>query len=242
MIRDRKAAWFAWLFARHARTRIRGAFGRVMVHGMEAAKQAVHAGPVLAVVNHSSWWDPLVVLWLSELELGADGYAMMDAKNLRRLPFFTRVGAFGVDLDDALDGARAVRHAAKRLGRAGRVVWIFPEGEERSPYAPLVLRPGAAGVGRVAREARVLPVGLRYVFGARERPDLWISFGETHETRSDVATGMRDQEASIARELARIDGALADAGEREAFACVHDAGASGDDVGARLLARLLPLR
>ena len=84
---------------------------------------------MLVVSNHTAWWDPLVAILLSHRILNTDGFALMDAKNLRRLPCFGRVGAFGVDLDDQRDGARAIRYAAKlliakELSRR-RLVWIF---------------------------------------------------------------------------------------------------------------------
>ena len=177
MISAAKSRWFNAWFARHARTRIRRTFGRVEISGLEAARAAVAEVPLLLVANHSTWWDALVALYVSELLLRCDGYAMMDAANLRRVPFFRRVGAFGVDLDDPADGARAIRHAARLLDRPGRALWIFPEGRERSPFAPLELRPGSAQVARVAKRALVVPVGLRYVFGGSEHPELWISLG-----------------------------------------------------------------
>lgn len=248
MIAASKSRWFNYWFARHARSRIRGAFGRVLVSGLERACTAAAAQPVLLVANHTTWWDALVALYTSELLLACDGYAMMDAANLRRVPFFRRVGAFGVDLDDAADGARGIRHAAKLLDRPGRALWIFPEGRECSPFGPLDLRPGAALVARVAKRAAVVPVGLRYTFGGEERPDLWIAFGETLEVERDVERGVASQRIGIERELRRIDDALAAQAGRgphveppRDFAAVMDR--RKDWLGRtaeRLLVRMLP--
>lgn len=87
----------AW-FSRVARGRIEETFGRVLVSGRERARRATEEGPIVGVLNHSTWWDALVVLWISRHLLGVDGYAMIDARNLRPLPFFTRLRAFRVDL------------------------------------------------------------------------------------------------------------------------------------------------
>ena len=211
MISAAKSRWFNAWFARHARARIRSTFGRVEIAGLEAARAAVSGAPLLLVANHSTWWDALVALYVSELLLRCDGYAMMDATNLRRVPFFRRVGAFGVDLDDPADGARAIRHAARLLDTPGRALWIFPEGRERSPFAPLELRPGAAQIARVAKRALVVPVGLRYVFGGSEHPELWISLGRplVRGDGRDVTSGVARQREGIEHELARIDAAIA---------------------------------
>lgn len=250
MISAAKSKWFNAWFARHARSRIRSTFGRVEIAGLAAARAAASGAPLLLVANHSTWWDALVALYVSELLLRCDGYAMMDAANLRRVPFFRRVGAFGVDLEDPADGARAIRHAARLLDTPGRVLWIFPEGRERSPFAPLELRPGAAQVARVAKRALVVPVGLRYVFGAGEHPELWISLGRPLVRGSDardIASGVVAQREGIELELARIDAALLARGGVEVasvadgFEPVFTRRASFlGRLAERLLVRLLP--
>ena len=115
MIPARKGRLFRAWFAGHARTRLHDAFAAVRASGLDGARAALAAGPVQIVSNHTSWWDPLVVLYLTEHVLRCDGHAMMDAANLRRLPFFARVGAFGVDRTSAADGAAAIRYAARLL-------------------------------------------------------------------------------------------------------------------------------
>ena len=235
MIAARKSGWFTALFARHARSRITGTFGRVLVAGLDDLRDACTRGPVLVVANHTSWWDPLVALWLTNVVLHADAYAMMDATNLRRLPFFGKVGAFGVDLSDPGDGARAIRHAAKLLTGRRRVVWIYPEGRERSPFEPLVLQPGAALVARVARVAEVVCIGVRYVVGGRERPDLWISIARPRVTTRDADVELALQQEGITAALARIDASLATA-RMDGFRMLH---ASKPAALARLAERML---
>lgn len=208
MIEPAKSRWFNAWFARHARARIRRTFGRVMVSGLDETRGSVASAPLLLVANHTTWWDALVALYVSELLIECDGYAMMDAANLRRLPFFRRVGAFGVDMDEPTDGARAIRRAAKLLDRPGRCVWVFPQGRERSPFDALDLRPGAAQIARVARKALVVPVGLRYVFGGAERPEMWIALGASLDSERDVGVALAAQRSGIERELSRIGEAV----------------------------------
>lgn len=207
MIPTRRSRAFTRWFAGHADARLRRSFGRIHVRGVEDARRAGADAPLLLVANHTSWWDPLVALWLSVRHLGFDAYAMMDARNLRRLPFFGLVGGFGVDLDDPRDGARSVRHAASLLDRPGRAVWVYPEGRERSPFSPLELRAGAAHIAKLSTRARVVGIGVRYVFAGAEAPDLWISLGPAFERSRDIRSGLEAQRRAIETELARIDGA-----------------------------------
>lgn len=200
MIPARKSRWFGAWFARHCEARLRRSFDEVRVHGLARLRDAARTGPVLVVSNHTAWWDPLLVIWLTQRHLGLDSYALMNAANLRRLPFFAKLGAFGADLDDARDGARAIRHAARLLDAPRRLVWIFAQGDERPVTEPLRFRPGSARIARLAPEARVVPLALRYEMGNVERPRLLASIGEPLDLPST-----EEQERAVAEELERLD-------------------------------------
>lgn len=237
MIPARKRRLFNAWFAGHARGRVRATFGATLVHGLERTRALCAEAPVLLVANHTAWWDPLVALHVAQHLLGVDGYAMMDAKNLRRLPFFALVGAFGVDLDRPADGAAAIKYTARLLDRPGRAVWIFPQGRERPiTERPLAFRPGSAEIARVARRSRAVPVGLRYEFGRDERPSLYISMGEALPVERDMNKARAAHELAVEAELQRIERAVR--GEGDDFEAVHRAPASWlGEAATALLAR-----
>jgi len=223
VIESRKSPTFNAWFAGHARSRIHGAFGRVLVRGLARVKAHAAQAPLLVVSNHTSWWDPLVIIHASTHLIGSDGHAMMDARNLRRLPFFALVGAFGVDLDRPADGAAAMRYSARLLDRPGRLVWIFAQGTERPiTERPLGFREGAAHVARVARRAVTLPAAIRYEFAAEELPRLYLSFGPELGRERDGATARAAQEAAVVTELEAIDAEIAGRSvPGESFELVH---------------------
>jgi 1-acyl-sn-glycerol-3-phosphate acyltransferase len=248
VIPARKHRLFNAWFAGHARARIERSFAGVFVRGIEAARRAAEGAPVLIVSNHTSWWDPLVVLHLSQHVLRTDGHALMDAKNLRRLPFFSLVGAFGVDLDRPADGAASIKYAARLLDRPGRMVWVFPQGRERpTSERPLGFRAGSAEIARIAKKATTLPAAFRYELGAEEKPYLYISFGDPVPADRNVDRGRKEQERAVTEELDRIERAIRSdggaeagaAGEAAAFERVHRARAPFfGALAERLLARL----
>lgn len=216
MIRARRVGWFNAWFCGHARSRIRNTFGEVRVRGLDAARACAQSAPLLIVSNHTSWWDPLVVLHVSTHMLGTAGHAMMDAKNLRRLPFFALVGAFGVELGNRADGVAVIQYAAELLETPNNMVWVFPQGMERPvTERPLGFRAGAGKLAQIARNAKVLPIGLRYEFGGTERPTLWISIGEAVVAGDDAAKNRAMQEEAVTEELDRIDKALGGDGADE---------------------------
>jgi 1-acyl-sn-glycerol-3-phosphate acyltransferase len=218
MIPPRKHRLFARWFAWQGRRRLFRTFGAVRVRGADALIRMLEAHPVLVVSNHTAWWDPMVALLLGHHVVGFDGHALMDARNLRRLPFFGLVGAFGFDPSVPGDGAAALLCGARLLDRPGRVVWIFPQGREVPAEArPLAFARGAAVLARKAKAARVVPVGLTYAFDGAEKPSVFVSIGAPLTPRDAVSA--EAQARAVTAELEAIAAArLAESEGRSAAA------------------------
>jgi 1-acyl-sn-glycerol-3-phosphate acyltransferase len=221
VIPHRKHRLFNRLFVAYARSRLRGTFTGVRLTGVEHAIAALRAGPVVFVANHTCWWDSLALMWLTNYvfaeEGPADGYALMDARNLRRFSFFGLLGVFGVDLDDAEDRARVVDYAAGLLEGPWKHVWIFPQGAERPiTERPVRFRRGAA-VMAARSGATVVPMALRFSFGRQDKPDAWVAFGPAlpaseaalaGEDRSGIAAAVAAQEAAVEALLDTLEDAV----------------------------------
>ena len=67
-------AFFQWF----ARRKIAGALDGVYIRGLDTLRGALADGPVIVALNHASWWDILLIIWLDGL-VGADARAVMDA-------------------------------------------------------------------------------------------------------------------------------------------------------------------
>src|SRR3954468_22791293 len=53
--------------------------------------------PLAVVLNHPSWWDPMIGIVLSRELPGRDHFAAIDAIAVERYGFFRRLGFVGVD-------------------------------------------------------------------------------------------------------------------------------------------------
>ena len=223
MIPPNKSRLFTAWFARDASRRIARSFSAVRVRGLARLCAACDQGSVLVVSNHTAWWNPLVAIVLANRHLRADAYAMMDANNLARLPFFAKVGAFGVDLSDPRDGARAIRQATKLLARPRGLVWIFAQGREVPiTVCPLGFRAGSAEIARIARHTWIAPIALRYEMGASPLPTLWISCAEPAQTSIREVTAERErQEQIVTDELDAIDRAIANGSDAASFETIY---------------------
>lgn len=205
MLRAHKLGWFTRLFTAHCARMLRRQFGGVRVLGLEHARRALAAGPVLLLANHVAFWDAVLIIWLSNAVLRADGYAWMDRDNLHRLAFFRWLGAFGVGAGNALEAARAMRYAARLLDGPGRHIWIFPQGRERpQSVRPLGFLGGSAHLLRRAPQAVAVPVALRYEFGEGAQPWAHVAFGQACAGEPHARTHEAAVEALLAEQEADL--------------------------------------
>lgn len=168
--------------------------------------------PLIACANHFSWWDGYVAK-LVERQLKTDAYLMMEEAQLRRYFFFTWVGCFSVNRQDARSAMQSLQYAAHLLKeKPRRMLWLFPQGEiSPNDRRPLVFFSGAAHLARMTSPVLLCPVATRIEFLAEQRPDLFISLGEpieiaTEETRTPgfLKTCTKQLETAVTAELDQL--------------------------------------
>lgn len=165
---------FCWLFTAYARNLVRRHFAALRVRGQLAPP----GGPVLYLVNHSSWWDPILVFLLSRPQTTVPQLAMMGEAGMRRFPFFNRLGAFSVPEHKNPSGLRAMLRYLEAQARLGAQIWIFPQGALRpADVQPLGLQRGASLIAARLAPCRVVPVAFRFAFGEAQRPEIFASIG-----------------------------------------------------------------
>lgn len=205
MIPASKRRWFERWFVRHTTRKLRSSFERVDGRGWDEVRAAATQHPLVFIANHSSWWDGMLAIYLSDRIARTDGYAMLERDNLNAHRFFRLLGGFGVDSGDPRDGVRVLRYAAGLLDRPGRAVWIFPQGTECPSGAPLRFSGGAAMLGRLSPQSWVVPVGLRYRFGTYERPLCAVAAGAPRPITADSVADASAQARTVTALLADID-------------------------------------
>jgi 1-acyl-sn-glycerol-3-phosphate acyltransferase len=225
----RRSPWLLALARRYARCRLARGLDGLYARGTGWVRALARERPVILAANHVGWWDSFLVVAVDQA-LGTEGYALMDAESVRRLPFFARLGALPLELG----GVRAragLRAAASRLDRAGRAVWIFPQGRHRPAHVrPLGFQGGVRLLARLAPEAAVVPAAFQYAWGERSAPAAYVHLGEP--LAGGAALRVDALEAAVADGLAAIDAALA--GDAPPFpALVPPRARRGEGAGSR---------
>ncbi|WP_404403363.1 lysophospholipid acyltransferase family protein [Jeotgalibacillus malaysiensis] len=133
--------------------------------------------PKLYIMNHSSWWDGLIVFYLNRYLLKEDAYAMMSKDGIENFSFFSKIGAFPVDPDSPKSLIRSLQFADQKL-KEKKSVWIFPQGkEEHLEKRPLSFMNGPAYLAEKNQDVEIIPVSAYYTFRHDQRPELFISIG-----------------------------------------------------------------
>lgn len=177
-LRVARSPFLVKLFTRYCRGYLRRNF-----HALRLSRAGrpldERGGPLVVVLNHPSWWDPLVCLLLAELMPQRQAYGPMDAAALRKYRFFERLGFFGVEAGTRQGGQAFLRTAIAILGQAGSALWITGQGQFTDPRErPTRLRPGVGHLVRRLENATVLPLALEYPFWQERFPEALARFGE----------------------------------------------------------------
>jgi 1-acyl-sn-glycerol-3-phosphate acyltransferase len=158
---------FRWYAARYVRKHF---------HAVRMSKGCCvwSAGPVLIVMNHPSWWDPMIGLVLSRAFADADQYAAIDAVAGRKYGFLSWLGFIGVEsARDFLRTGEAI------LSEPNRVYWVTAQGRFSDVRErPLNLRPGVGHLAARMKAGCVLPIAVEYTFWTERTPEALVRIGE----------------------------------------------------------------
>ncbi len=167
---------------------------------------------VVVVMNHPSWWDPLVAMLLKREWFGEiPAFGGMAAAELDRYPFFKRLGLFPIRAGVA--GARDWSRAMEAVGRCeSAVVWTTPQGRfvdarERG----VALMPGVAASGELSRGCVYLPVAVEYVCGRGRLPEVYVSVGDALSAEELVGLSRVEVADRLRKGLEAEQDALAEA-------------------------------
>jgi len=189
------SARFIYYFNKFVRRMFRKAFHAVRIlpeHANALADLNQHQRPVLVLLSHSSWWDPLVSLVLHmRYSPSREPMAPMDASQLRKFGIFKRIGLFGLDPDDPKSLEAMGAYVTANFARNPKCsLWITPQGRFTDVRMPIEIRPGGAAIAAKTPGISVLVLAVEYGFWTDQKPEVFLSWRPVH-----VASG---REASTA--------------------------------------------
>jgi len=179
----RRVEWRVKWFTRYFRRWLRKGFHAVRL-SRTGKPPKLHGKPVLVVLNHPSWWDPLLGMVLADLLVGYKHYVPIDAAALRQYRIFEPLGFFGVEAGSPHGAVRFLKTSTAILSRPYHALWLTAQGQFTDPRCrPVVLRPGVGHLLRRLNEVIVLPLAIEYPFWQERYPEALAHFGTPFEVK-----------------------------------------------------------
>jgi len=129
-------------------------------------------------MNHHTWWDALIPSFLNSKIFHQRMWAIMDEKQLRKYPFFRKLGAFSVDRLHPRSALNALEYAVDALQQDHSSLFIFPQGKIEPEYlAQIKFETGLAWLYRSLPNVDFVPIVTTMNSRYSEKPRLFVSIG-----------------------------------------------------------------
>jgi 1-acyl-sn-glycerol-3-phosphate acyltransferase len=164
--------WYAWRY-------VRKHFHAVRLSNSGHPFPPPADEPLLIVLNHPSWWDPMICVVLSRLIAERDQFAAIDAEAVKRYAFFKRIGFIPVDTKSLRGAAKFIRTGATILSQPNRAYWVTAQGRFTDVRErPLAINSGVGHLASRLSAGAVLPLALEYSFWTERTPEALVRVGE----------------------------------------------------------------
>ncbi len=168
--------WLVRCFQQYACRYVRKHFHAVQLSRSGAAFPPTDE-PLLIVLNHPSWWDPLICTVLSR-SLDCEHYAAIDAMALQKYRFFAKLGFVGIDLHSLRGASVFLRSGQAILSQPNRVFWVTAQGRFTDVrQRPLQLQAGVGHLAARLSRGYVVPLALEYTFWNERTPEALVRIG-----------------------------------------------------------------
>lgn len=159
----------------------------------------VPAGPLIVVLNHSSWWDPLSCLLLARRMGTRLHRAPMDAAQLQKFPFFRSLGMLALTPGEFGSVRRFAASARNLLLRPGGTLWITPQGRFVDPREEVSVARAFPTLLRLLPPVPVWSLALEYSFWNEPQPQIFASL---RPLQGDLAREMTVHSRQLAEAVA----------------------------------------
>lgn len=205
VIPELESKWFKALFKPYAMWLFRRRFAAVYYKG-EYRPGSLDS--TVWYMNHYSWWDALTPFLLNESLHSQRLRAMMDEVQIRKHPFFRKLGAFSVNRGNARQAIQSLHYAAELLTAERMALYIFPQGAIRPEMErPILFESGLAWLYQSCPSVDFVPVATTMNTRYSDKPRLFIRSGvplkKSTADREQLTIDLRDSLEGLMEDLHR---------------------------------------
>jgi len=170
-----ESKWFISIFDLYVRNLFWRRFKNIAI---DQQYQPGKESKTIYYLNHTSWWDGLIPFLLNRKLFKQNARALMEDKQMMQHKFFSKIGAFSVNLSEPRAALKSLRYAVDSLKRNNSSLFIYPEGKI-VPFSPKKpeFQKGLGWIAGHTPDSDIVPIGI-YIHTARhDKPELNIKIG-----------------------------------------------------------------
>lgn len=173
----KESKFIIWFFDWYTRFLVWKRFRRVIIKQEYFPKKDSRT---VYYINHNYWWDGLLPLYLNRKLFKQEARALMEDKQMCQYPFFSRIGAFSINLENPRSSVQSLRYAVESMKRKHSCLFIYPEGKLMpvSDFKP-EFKEGLSWLFQKLDSVDFVPVAFYIDHSRDNKPDLHISIGES---------------------------------------------------------------
>ena len=182
------------VFARYSRYYLGRHFHSIRVSKESVLPSSDIARPIVMYLNHSSWWDPLICLYLARCWFpDRTSLAPIDAGMLKQYAFFKHLGFYPVETGTARGARDFLRSTAQLLASDRNMVWLTPQGRfVDARERPIPFRRGLGALAHRSERALFVPLAIDYTFWTEPQPEILISVGPAVAAEEMIISSVSD--------------------------------------------------
>lgn len=128
-------------------------------------------------LNHHSWWDGLIPLLLNEYRFHQQARAIMEDEQIKRYPFFQKIGAFSINRNNPRKSIASLRYAVKSFERDHSSLFIYPEGTITPVGSAMDFEGGLAWLSKKLPKVDLVPIAIHMHTIRHNKPELHLHVG-----------------------------------------------------------------
>jgi len=182
----KESRFLIWFFDLYTRWLLRRRFKNIFI---KQDYKADTDAKTVYYINHNLWWDGLLPLYLSRNVFHQTARAFMEDKQMRKHRFFSKIGAFSINLSDPRSTLRSLRFAIDSLKKLNSSLYIYPEGEITpvSASKPEFKKGMAWLYQNTDIEIDFVPIAFYSHTFRDSKPELYINIGKRSEIDRSLA-------------------------------------------------------
>jgi 1-acyl-sn-glycerol-3-phosphate acyltransferase len=174
-----ESKWFISIFDLYVRNLFWRRFKNIAI---DQQYQPGEDSKTIYYLNHTSWWDGLIPFLLNQKLFKQNARALMEDKQMRQHRFFSKIGAFSVNLSEPRAALKSLRYAVESMKRHNSSLFIYPEGKI-VPFSTKMpeFQKGLGWIAGRTPGSDIVPIGI-YIHTARhDKPELNLKIGPAVE-------------------------------------------------------------